>query len=180
MRLTLSLVVLALLAGCTGPPVEAATATAAPDPAVLERWARWSSSGLTQDGYPELPRRDDCAEDPGTGYWFVGAPNTTTESWRCPVPVGRSLVLVASNMSLTGGVECTPGMRETVGAGGTASLDGEPVSLTWAWPVDKQPGIATCALWGVTGPLPAGEHTVELTSTTNPVRGAVTVSVTVS
>ena len=162
-----------LVAGCTpesaAVPVVAATEAARVVPAagvaVLERWENWVLSGVSADeadAYPELPNIADCEKDDASSeFWFVSSPRTGADKWTCTVPVGRSLVLVPASLTVTGGLDCES-TRDTVGVDGSATVDGKPVALVWTGPVAKFEESALCALWGTTGPLSAGSHTVEM------------------
>jgi hypothetical protein len=162
------------MAGCVPAPTPkpVPTSTAAPTERVLDRWARWMLSGLTQTGYPEFPHRPYCAADPGSSLWFLNgpSPNEPTRRWTCTLPARRGLVVVPVSVSLpVGAMDCATALSVFTG---TAEIDGRPLLLRPAGPVDirsplpsSTPPLGTCVLWTVTPELERGPHTLTMTLT---------------
>jgi hypothetical protein len=166
-----------VLAGCTGTHrLPAPVHSAALDPAVLERWARWPGSALPA----EPVERADCAADPGSDRWFLGAPVSTGVgmSYECAMPSGRPLVVVVAASSVgTSGLSCSVPYLDKLGYTGTVRVDGYPLALVWTGPVTGGPQ-PLCVLWGITGPLAAGGHKVVLTAQVRGESGNATAQIT--
>src|ERR1700761_6108610 len=92
-RVLLVLLAPLLLAAC-GVPVAAPAAGSLVDSSQLQQWSSWSVTAAAR-GRP-------CQESNefGSGLWFLAAPSgQTTANWRCSLPAGTSLLVVAASMA---------------------------------------------------------------------------------
>lgn len=154
--------------------------------AMVGRWQAWTLSGLTQSGYPELPHRDRCAQDPASEVWFLDGvgPGLPTDSWACGIPAGHAAMVVPmSGMVMVGNADCS-----VIFSAATAEvvLDGTalatyrtgPVSVvTVPDPLGAPTQLGYCVVWAMTPPLSRGVHTV-VASFHGPVELSGTVTVT--